>query len=124
MTKKYKGNVLFVDDSKVNLLMGSKLLSHFGLDVKVAENGQQAIDLCEKYQFQLVFMDLEMPEIGGLAAATIIRERKLSYAPIYALTGKSGEESRLLCRAAHMNGFIEKPIKKDKIQLVLDSVFM
>ncbi len=120
----YNGNVLFVDDSQVNLMMGSKLLTYFGLEVKKGENGQQAIDLCEEFQFQLIFMDLEMPEMGGLAATTIIRERKLSYAPIYALTGKGGEEVRLLCRAAHMNGFIEKPLKKDKIQAVLESVFM
>ncbi|MCW8930133.1 MAG: response regulator [Gammaproteobacteria bacterium] len=120
----YKGNVLFVDDSKVNLMMGSKLISHFGLDVKVAENGQQAIELCKLNQFQLIFMDLEMPEVGGLDASAIIREKKLSFAPIYALTGNDSEGIRKLCRNAHMNGFIEKPIKKDKIKAILDIVFL
>jgi len=121
--KTYKGNVLFVDDSRVNLMMGAKLLGLFGLTVTTAENGQQAVDLCKEHSFQLIFMDLEMPELGGLAAATIIREQKLSYAPIYALTGTGGEEVRLLCRAAHMNGFIKKPLKKDKMQNVLKSIF-
>ncbi|MCP3851405.1 MAG: response regulator [Gammaproteobacteria bacterium] len=121
--KTYKGNVLFVDDSRVNLMMGSKMLSLFGLNVTTAENGLQAVDLCKEHSFRLIFMDLEMPKLGGLAAAAIIREQKLSYAPIYALTGTGGEEIRLFCRAAHMNGFIIKPLKKDKIQSVLDSIF-
>lgn len=122
-TKSYKGSMLIVDDSKVNLMLGNKLLSHFGLDVTIAENGREAIDLCEITKFQLIFMDLEMPEVGGLAAATIIREKKLSYAPIFALTGTDSAEIRLLCRAAHMNGFIEKPLKKEKVQAVLESIF-
>ncbi len=122
-SKNYRGKTLFVDDSKVNLILGSKMLSYYGLDVVTAENGQKAIDLCRESQFQLVFMDLEMPEVGGLAAATIIREEKLSYAPIYALTGTDNEEIRLLCRAAHMNGFIEKPLKKEKLAIILDKVF-
>lgn len=121
--KIYKGTVLFVDDSNVNRLLGSKLLSHFGLDVEMAENGLQAIELCELIQFQLIFMDLEMPELGGLDASAVIREKQLSFAPIYALTGNNNKDIRMLCRTAHMNGFIEKPIKKDKIQAVLDSVF-
>jgi len=121
--KTFKGNVLFVDDSRVNLMMGAKMLSLFGLNVMTAENGMQAVDLCKEHSFQLVFMDLEMPELGGLAAATMMREQKLSYAPIYALTGTGGEEIRLLCRAAHMNGFIKKPLKKDKVQSVLESIF-
>ncbi len=121
-SKNYKGRILFVDDSKVNLMLGNKMLGNFGFDVSLAENGKQAIALCKTNKFQLVFMDLEMPEIGGLAAATIIREEKLSYAPIYALTGTASEEIRLLCRAAHMNGFIEKPLKQEKLAKILDKV--
>ncbi len=121
-SKNYKGRILFVDDSKVNLMLGNKMLDNLGFDVSLAENGKQAIDLCKINKFQLVFMDLEMPEVGGLAAATIIREEKLSYAPIYALTGTASEEIRLLCRAAHMNGFVEKPLKQEKLVKILDKV--
>ncbi len=122
-TKQYRGKVLFVDDARVNLMMGQKLLSNYGLDVDTAENGQQAIECCKKYKYQLIFMDLEMPEVGGLAATTIIRESKLSYAPIFALTGTETEKIRLLCRAAHMNGFVTKPLKKEKIEPILKKVF-
>ncbi len=122
-SKQYRGKVLFVDDAKVNLMMGQKLLSYFGLEVDTAENGQQAIECCQNNQYQLIFMDLEMPDVGGLAAATMIRESQLSYAPIFALTGTETEQIRLLCRAAHMNGFITKPLKKEKIEQILSRVF-
>jgi len=122
-TKTYRGNVLFVDDTQVNMMLGSKILRQFGLEVKTAENGQEAIEHCKNNTFQLIFMDLEMPELGGLAAAKTIREKKLSYAPIFALTGNDGESIRQLCRAAHMNGFIAKPIKKEKLAEVLAKVF-
>jgi len=120
--QKYKANVLFVDDSKVNVMMGRKMLSNYGLNVITAENGLEAIEHCKENTFQLIFLDLEMPEKGGLAAATIIREEKLSYAPIYALTGSDGGETRLLCQAARMNGFIKKPLKKDKLEHLLNKV--
>lgn len=121
--QQYRGKVLFVDDAKVNLMMGRKLLSNFGLEVDTAENGKQAIACCEKNTYQLIFMDLEMPEVGGLAAATIIREKQLSYAPIFALTGTDSEKIRMLCRTANMNGFVTKPLKKEKIEQILNRVF-
>ena len=120
----YKGNVLFVDDAKVNLMLGSKMLSDLGLDVMTAENGQKAMDLCKNNTYQLIFMDLEMPEVGGLAAATLLRENRLSFAPIVALTGHDGDDIRLLCRAAHMNGYLKKPLKKDKLIKILDKILL
>ncbi len=121
--QQYRAKVLFVDDAKVNLMLGRKLLSTFGLEVDTAENGKQAIACCEKNTYQLIFMDLEMPEVGGLAAATMIREKQISYAPIFALTGTESEKIRMLCRAAHMNGFVTKPLKKEKIEQILRKIF-
>lgn len=118
----YKGHILFVDDAKVNLMMGSKILRNFGLEVKTAENGQQAIEYCKNNTFQLIFMDLEMPEIGGLDATRILREKKLSFAPIVALTSHEGEDMRLLCRSARMNGYITKPLSSEKVLPFLDKI--
>ena len=114
--------MLLVDDSRVNLLMGSKILGSFGLNVVTAGNGKEAIEHCKTHKFHLIFMDLEMPELAGIEAATVLREQKISYAPIYALTANNDDSTRLLCRA-HMNGFINKPLKKEKIEKVLDRVF-
>lgn len=120
----YKGKVLFVDDTQVNLILGRKLLSNLGLTVITAQNGQEAINCCKDETFQLIFMDLEMPELGGVDATKAIREQKLSFAPIVALTGRDDNKStRQLCRQAQMNGFLEKPIKKEKLIPILDNVF-
>lgn len=119
----YNAAVLFVDDSKLNNMMGKKILMSLGLEVSIAENGQQAIELCEKHIFQLILMDLEMPEIGGLEAAATIREKKLSFAPIYALTGTNNDKVRRLCQTARMNGIIEKPFNLKKIVPLLNKLF-
>jgi len=73
-----------VDDTKVNLLIGEKLLNKLSCQVIVAKNGQEAIDKIKNSDAarDLILMDLEMPEVGGLQAAKLIREEKLSYAPI------------------------------------------
>ena len=118
----YKGKILFVDDTKVNLMLGSKMLRNLGLEVTTAENGQQAIEYCKENTYQLIFMDLEMPEVGGLVASTILREKKLSFAPIVALTAHEGEDIRQLCRSAHMNGHLLKPLNEDKLIRLLDKI--
>ncbi len=78
------------------------MLSQFGLTVTTAENGLEAIECCKNDIFQLIFLDLEMPKLWGLAVAMKIREEKLSYAHIYALTGSEGDEVKLLCSTAQM----------------------
>lgn len=121
----FKGKVLIVDDSKVNLMLGEKILSNFGLDVTVAGDGEQAVDKCKCEQFQLILMDLEMPVLGGLEAAALIRKEKLSFAVIFALTGSDSESKkvRAACREVRMNGIIQKPIKKEKIATILNILF-
>jgi len=119
----YKGNILLVDDSEVNLMIGSKMLSHFGLHVITAKNGQEAIDCCKSARFALILMDLEMPGINGVTAAKIIRKEKLSFAQIYALSGSENASLHQACHHAHMNGFIKKTLTKENILKVLDTVF-
>ncbi|MFK5892458.1 MAG: response regulator [Pseudomonadota bacterium] len=123
---KYKAHILLVDDGKVNRILGKKILNKLSYQVSLAEDGLQAIAQIKNNNtstFDLILMDLEMPKLGGLQAATEIREKKLCYAPIYALTSHDSEETRLLCRAAKMNGYIQKPIKIDTIKIVLDKLF-
>lgn len=122
----YKAHILLVDDGKVNRVLGEKILTKLFYQVTLAEDGLQAIELIKNNpfsMFNLILMDLEMPKLGGLQAATAIRENKLSFAPIYALTSHNSEETRLLCRAAKMNGYIHKPLKIDKIKSTLDKLF-
>ncbi len=115
--------ILLVDDSKVNRLLGQKMLEKLSCEVIVAEDGSEALNVIKNNQVHLILMDLEMPKIGGLQAATEIREKKLSFAPIYALTGSTSPETRLLCRAAKMNGYINKPLTIDKLKNLFEKLF-
>jgi CheY-like chemotaxis protein len=119
----YKGQVLLVDDAKVNLMLGRKLLQNFGLEVVTADNGQEAIDLCRTHTFQLILMDLEMPKVGGMEAACKIREDKLSFAPIVALTGTENDAIRSQCKDVRMNGFLSKPLTQASLAKILKKIF-
>ncbi len=121
VSRTYKGNVLLVDDSTVSLFMGNKILASLGLNVVTAINGEEAIEYCKAHKFNLIFMDIEMPGLGGLATASILREQKISYAPIYALTANGGNSIRLQC-TIDMNGLILKPLRKDKLGKILDKI--
>ena len=122
----YKAHILLVDDGNVNRLLGKKILNKLHYQVTLAEDGLQALELIKNnpnLKFDLILMDLEMPRLSGLQATAEIREKKLSYAPIYALTSHDSEETRILCRTAKMNGYLQKPLKIDNIKNTLDKLF-
>ena len=114
--------VLVVDDNAVNLVIMRKFLANLGIDADVAANGREAIDLVQRQDFDLVFMDVQMPEIDGLAATRIIRELSLTTQPfIIALTANAFETDRERCLAAGMNDFLSKPFLFDDIKNKLSS---
>lgn len=75
--------VLVVDDNQINLKVASSTLGYYGLEVDVASSGKQAIDMCKRQEYQLVFMDQMMPELDGVSAMKIIR----TLSPYYAAGG-------------------------------------
>jgi len=78
--RNYQRKVLLVDDSPVNLMLTKKLLVNLGLTVVTAINGLEAVDYAAQERFHLIFMDLEMPVLGGVDASIKIREQQLSKA--------------------------------------------
>jgi len=118
--RNYKSKVLLVEDNRVNQLVTKKHLLQLGLEVTIAENGQIAIDIISQQQFELILMDLEMPIIGGIAAATEMRKRRLTRVPIIALTAHDDPGVRRLCKEARMNDYMIKPVTVDKLVSVLD----
>ncbi|MFK5985352.1 MAG: response regulator [Pseudomonadota bacterium] len=123
----YKAHILLVDDGQVNRMLGEKILNKLSYQVSLAKDGLDAIEIIESQPsstFSLVLMDLEMPRLSGIQAAQIIRERKLTYAPIFALTSHQSEKTRILCREAKMNGYIQKPLKLEILEEILDRLFL
>lgn len=110
------GRVLLVEDSPISQTVLSGMLRQLGHEVTLAENGAQAITACASQEFDLVLMDLQMPEIDGIEATRRIR---LAEAPsgirhrIFALTAHAMAGDRQNCHAAGMDGFLIKPISLD-----------
>jgi signal transduction histidine kinase len=104
--------VLVVDDNRVNQRVTTLLLGELGYTADVAGNGLEAIEAIERRRYDLVFMDMQMPELNGLDATRIIRrrwpgpERPL----IVGLSGYASDETRHECLAAGMDGYLAKPV--------------
>jgi two-component system sensor histidine kinase/response regulator len=117
--KKEKGiKILLVEDDLGNRKLVKRLLDKEGYQTFIAENGGKALKLLEKNFFDLIIMDIVMPEMDGLETTKIIRmSNSKSYRqdiPILAMTAKAREEDRDLCFNAGVNDFIAKPIQFDE----------
>jgi PAS domain S-box-containing protein len=105
--------VLLAEDNPVNQEVALRLLERRGHSVIVAENGRQALTAIERHKFDLVLMDVQMPEMGGLEATQLIREKEKStggHLPILAMTAHAMQGDRERCIAAGMDGYLAKPI--------------
>ncbi|KAJ9105540.1 hypothetical protein QFC19_003522 [Naganishia cerealis] len=110
--KKYPLNILYVDDSSVNVMVGRKLLQRFGYnEIDVCYDGLQAVAAAEKKEYDLIFMDLQMPVADGYSATAQIQASKSTGWPsIVALTANADENTRNRCISSGFNGFLSKPL--------------
>lgn len=114
------GRVLLVEDNAVNQRVARRHLERLGLDVAVADNGQQALDCIATDHYDLVLMDCQMPVLDGLAATRRIRAQGIN-TPILALTADAMEASRTACIKAGMDAVLTKPVKREHLAKALDS---
>jgi two-component system, sensor histidine kinase len=113
-------DVLLVEDNAINRLLATRLIERAGHRVDVAENGMVAIDRVQRKQYDLVLMDLLMPELDGIAATHAIRRLPLARQPkIVAMTANAYESDRLRCLEAGMDGFIAKPFRAETLYSTL-----
>ncbi|WP_343639551.1 response regulator [Roseateles sp.] len=112
--------VLLVEDDPVNQQVAQAFLELGGLTVTIAGNGLQAVDLVRERDFDLVLMDMQMPEMGGIEAARCIRLLPQGHGlPIVAMTAAAMDEDRQACLAAGMDAHIGKPIVPAELVEVL-----
>lgn len=116
----FSGSALVVDDVVMNQLVICNLLEEFGIETTVTSNGIGAVERFKSEQFDIIFMDCEMPEMDGFEATQIIRAcEDDNRIPIIALTANAYEENRQKCLAAGMDDFLTKPIDLPKLMVVL-----
>lgn len=108
--------VLLVDDNDINRRVAVSILNKSGCKVKAAENGFQAIEYAQTHPFDLIFMDIQMPEMDGIETTKKLRESEtLSLPPIVAMTAYSMEEDRERFMKQGMDDYISKPIKANDL---------
>jgi signal transduction histidine kinase/CheY-like chemotaxis protein len=118
--RRFAGHVLLVEDNFVNQKVAVRFLERLGCNVEVASNGAEGVAACQRRQFDLVLMDLQMPVMDGMTATRKIREWETArHTPIIALTANAMTGDRELCEAAGMDGYLTKPIEVERLRSVL-----
>jgi CheY-like chemotaxis protein len=113
--------ILLAEDNPVNQRVAMTMLSKMGHRVTLATNGLQALEHWRRSDFDLIFMDVQMPEMNGLQATEQIRreEAGLAHVSIVAMTASAMSEDRDRCLAAGMDDFISKPVSYSAIEQMI-----
>ena len=118
--------VLLAEDNPVNQKLESRLLEKLGHEVTIVENGKLAVSESESGNFDLIVMDVQMPEMDGLEATRVIRSREnagRNRLPILALTAHAAVEDCERCLTAGMDSYVSKPIRLAALQEAIAQVF-
>lgn len=110
--------ILMVEDNPLNIFVGTRLLQKWGIEVQSAESGIAALSLLQEKAFDMVLMDLQMPEMDGFEATRQIRALKdprIATLPVLAITAASEQKVRNKAQAAGMNDFILKPFDPEEL---------
>ncbi len=114
----HNARVLVAEDNKANQLVIKNLFSHAGIEIDLAANGQQALELVQLHDYDIVFMDISMPEMDGIEACQQIRlmsDEVKAQLPIVALTAHalSGDKEKFL--SIGMTDYLSKPVRKNQL---------
>ncbi len=123
--EKHQRRVLVAEDNIVNQRLATRLLEKEGYSVEVAASGRQALELLERNHFDLVLMDIQMPELDGWQTTAQIRKNErgsLRRLPIVAITAQASESDRRRCFEAGMDAYITKPVRVPELMNVIHSV--
>jgi CheY-like chemotaxis protein len=114
-------NILVAEDNPVNQKIAQRMLKHLGYPVDIAANGLEALQALERKFYNIILMDIQMPEMDGLEATRIIRQRLSAEEQprIIAVTAHALDYSREMCIDAGMDDYIAKPVQKDELAEVL-----
>ncbi|MCT7516583.1 response regulator [Aliarcobacter cryaerophilus] len=113
---------LIVEDNEINQLVTSQMLESIGFDIDIANDGLEAVDMANKSNYDIVFMDLQMPNMDGFEATKKIREFNKN-TPIVALSAAVMDKDKELTSLAGMNNHLAKPLIRSELESILKQYF-
>ncbi len=114
--------ILIAEDNLINQKLIEIICKKFGYTIEMVANGEEALNQASKSYYDLIFMDMQMPEMDGLEATRLLRERGVK-SQIYAMTANAFDEDKRKCLAAGMDGFTSKPITASAVKQVILKVY-
>jgi CheY-like chemotaxis protein len=121
LAEKYPLSILLAEDNLINQKLAEQVLSVYGYSVSIANNGKEALDMIQEKQYDLIFMDVMMPEMDGLEATREIRKLKNMTQPvIVAMTANALKGDREKCIESGMNDYMSKPVDQERIRKLLE----
>jgi signal transduction histidine kinase/DNA-binding response OmpR family regulator len=119
----YPLNILVAEDNLINQKMILRVLEKLGFRPALATNGSEAVAMLEKQYYDVILMDVQMPDMDGLEATRYIRQHFSIQPAIIAMTANAMLEDRQICLEAGMNDYIAKPIKLQELVALLEETF-
>jgi signal transduction histidine kinase/DNA-binding response OmpR family regulator len=118
---KHSLNILVAEDNLLNQKLATHILTKGGYSLEIANNGKQAVKMFTKNpnQYDLILMDVNMPEMDGREATRVLRQKGFTEIPIVAVTADAMKEDMEKCLAAGMNDYISKPIKREIVYQIV-----
>jgi CheY-like chemotaxis protein len=116
--------ILLVEDNAINQILAQRLIRKRGHNLVVANNGREALAALENERFDLILMDIQMPEMSGLEVTAAIRLKERTtgeHIPIVATTASAMKEDRERCLAAGMDAYLSKPIRAQELIQAVES---
>jgi len=119
--KQFNATILVVEDYPINQEITKELLEMMGCDVDVVDSGAEALEAVRRNSYDLIIMDIQMPEMDGYEATKEIRriEGTTKHVPIVALTANALQGDREKCLSAGMDEYISKPFRAAELEAVL-----
>ncbi|MCP5111123.1 MAG: response regulator [bacterium] len=116
--------ILVVEDNEINRIVAVRLLAKEGCRVDAVSDGKGAIAACSARRYQLILMDVNMPDMDGLEATAALRrlEGNEHHTPIVAMTARAMEGDREMCLTAGMDDYLTKPVSRNSLRRILDTL--
>ncbi len=117
-----KIQILLADDNIINQRVTQSIFKHLGFEIDIAQNGKEAVEMASQKNYDIIFMDILMPDMDGITATKIIRQQGIKV-PVVAISAADEPEIRAEAYSVGMNDFISKPVKVESIKEILINWF-